>query len=128
MTKAEINAELITLYQEMYALTNPLCKQCRAPQSCCSPEYCEEAILWAKEKWGEDISTQAIPGNAIPFLDQKTGCRLPPHLRPTCTYHHCDINSLGFFKNDHDLITTHRYFDLRTKIDNLEYKKEYGPQ
>lgn len=117
--------QLKILYKELYDLTNPLCKKCRAPQSCCSREYCDLVMIRVEELWQEDFSDvgkQYIFNQNIPFM-REDGCILPPHLRPMCTLHHCDINSVGFFnpKLDSDSeIKTKKYFELREKIDELE--------
>lgn len=115
-TKEQIKTKLIKLYQEMYELTNPECRKCRAPLSCCSSEYCELAKEMAEEVWNVEL----IPFNKdakLPFMSP-TGCIVAPHLRPNCTLHHCAINSVGFFPIQPEL--TEKYFALREQIDMLE--------
>lgn len=101
------------LFQELADLTNPLCGQCRAPYSCCSPEYCWMAIETAKES-GETLTP--IPGARVPLLG-KNGCIAPPWFRPLCTFHLCSINSLGFIPGKPEL--TEQYFKIREEIDIL---------
>lgn len=112
-----IKDKLISLYKEMYDLTLPECKSCRVPLSCCSPEYCEMAKGIAKNVWGVELQSTDHP--KLPFMSP-TGCIVPPHLRPNCTMHTCDINSLGFKKNNP--VWTDRYFALREQIEQLEWK------
>jgi hypothetical protein len=113
---------LVSLYSKMSVLTSPECaKACRSPHSCCSPEYCELAIQWAKEKWGIDlerVNGRSIRGECLPLLGA-SGCTCAPHLRPICTIHTCQINSLGFKPGDEKW--TKKYFDLRENIEALEW-------
>jgi hypothetical protein len=44
----------------------------------------------------------------------KDGCVCPPHLRPLCTLHVCNINSFGFDPQDPEF--NDKYFALRDKI------------
>lgn len=131
MTPAEIKLKLIDLYNEMYRLTNPKCGQCRVPFSCCSAEYCEMAQDYAKAVYDIDISYLRNKDSKIPFLhpckrgDQELGCAVPPHLRPNCTLHHCSINSIGCFKEPGD---TDKYFEIRNKIEDLEFKLTFEPE
>lgn len=59
----------------------------------------------------------------LPFMGSD-GCIVAPHLRPICTVHTCDINSLGFKKGDPDW--TKRYFALRAKLERREAKISIG--
>lgn len=113
--------KLIALYQQMYEMTEPECRlSCRCPQSCCSPEYCEITIEYAKERWGVDLTRGTHP--KLPLMGE-IGCLAAPHLRPICTLHTCDINSLGFKKGVGKEAGnwTKRYFKLRSKIEELEW-------
>jgi len=97
------------------------------PLSCCSPEYCQMAIVHAKEQWGFDlvayvkdqwgVDVRDIEPAKLPFMSDK-GCVVPPHLRPNCTLHACCINSLGFKQGDTKW--TDRYFAIREEIETLE--------
>lgn len=54
------------------------------------------------------------------------GCIAPPHLRPLCTLHTCDMSGLGFKRDDPLGEWTDKYFELRNEIDEFEiqiYKK-----
>lgn len=109
--------KLKKLYKEMAELTLPECKKCRVPLSCCSPEYCRMAMDHAKEVWGVKLTPTGHP--KLPLMGAE-GCVAEPHLRPNCTMHTCDINSLGCKKGDLDW--TERYFALREEIENLEFE------
>jgi len=109
---------LIVLYRQMYGMTEPECRcTCRCPQSCCSPEYCEDTIRHAKEHWGTTLTPTTH--ERLPLMGDK-GCIAEPHLRPFCTMHTCDVNSVGFKPGDPDW--TARYFKLREQIEMLEWE------
>jgi hypothetical protein len=110
----EREEQLIYLYDEVYKLTLPECRQCRKPLSCCSAEYCELAIDYAKDVWGVILAPTDHPN--LPGMGV-SGCVIPPHLRPMCTFHVCSISSLGTMK---DATKNEKYFELRSKIDVLE--------
>jgi hypothetical protein len=115
MSKEE---QLIELMQQMADLTLPECKHtCALPLSCCSPEYCRMAIQYARDQWG--IELQPTDHDRLPLMGAK-GCVAAPHLRPLCTLHTCQINSLGCKPNDPQW--TSRYFDLRDQIEELMYE------
>ena len=111
---------IITLFQEMYELTHPECCKCRIPYSCCSPEYCEMAIEYAKEDW--DIVLERTGHPNLPLMGPN-GCVAAPHLRPLCTFHTCGINSLGTSGNQE---WDQKYFDLRERIDDLMWEVKNG--
>ena len=100
----------------MSEMTLPKCQGCPVPLSCCDPMYCSIAEEYSKGKGYEVPSHTGHP--KLPFMGA-TGCILPPHMRPLCTLHTCRINGLGYEPNDPEW--TDKYFDLRTKIENLEY-------
>ena len=105
------NPKLIPLMQQMADLTLLECRRCRVPLSCCSPEYCEMAIQYAKEEWG--IKLEPTGHERLPLMGPM-GCIAAPHLRPLCTLHTCRINGVG---TSGDLEWDRRYFKLREKID-----------
>ena len=110
------SAKLIVLYQQMADLTAPECATvCRAPRSCCSPEYCAMAIDYAKRVW--DTVLTPIQNQRLPLMGP-SGCTAEPHLRPLCTIHTCAINGFGFKPNDQ--AWTKAYFKLRNKIERLD--------
>ena len=109
---------LIKLYQQLAGLTNAECRKCPAPLSCCDADYCDMAIAYAKDSWGVDIV--ATDHFKFPCMGSD-GCTVAPHLRPLCTFHACEISSLGFKKNDPEW--TKKYWELRNEIDTLEYKR-----
>lgn len=124
-TQAEkINNQLIDLYAQIAAHTQPECKfTCRAPMTCCGKEYCLMAKEHAKDLWLVDLeySEEYKRGETnLPFMG-KNGCIVAPHLRFLCALHTCEINSWGFKKGDETW--TARYFELRTSIEMLEMEK-----
>jgi len=76
------------------------------------------AMEMAKERGVELTPT----GHSKLLFMSGTGCVVPPHLRPLCTLHTCDINSWGFKPNDTDGEWTKKYFDIRNKIEDEEWK------
>jgi len=118
---------LVKLWQQMYELTEPECATaCRLPRTCCSPEYCTMAMQIAKEDWGIDLSDQVQDHPTLPFMGSN-GCVLPPHLRPLCTLHTCDINGMGFKRNPKtDPEWDEKYWKLREEIEELEFKCRSG--
>jgi len=102
--------ETISLFQQLADLTAPKCRECRAPMSCCSSEYCEMALILAKE-----AETPLEPtGHPRLKLMGPNGCVAPPHLRPLCTFHLCSINNNGY---DKDAEFTKQYFELRKQAE-----------
>lgn len=114
---------LIYLYAEMSKLTAPECAHtCRAPFSCCAPLYCEQTMEWAKKHWDvtlEPVNGVNVRGETLPLLGPN-GCIAAPHLRPICTVHTCQINSIGCKPGD--LAWTKRYFELREELEELEFE------
>lgn len=117
--------KLIELYREMYDHTKqkchpPRCKIYNSPIRCCSPEYCDLTIQYAKDIWNIDLE---VTGHEYLPLMGPDGCIVEPHLRPICTVHDCLINSLGFDPEDGKW--TKKYFRLRRQIDKLECSLHY---
>jgi hypothetical protein len=111
--------KLVRLYKDMYELTKNECAHtCRAPHSCCDSMYCEMTSEWTKEKTGAEWPKTNHP--ALPYMGP-TGCVVPPHLRPICTVHTCEINGVGVKKGDPKW--TEAYFKLRGEIEEEEYKR-----
>jgi hypothetical protein len=114
--------QLVILYQKLADLTAPECGQCRTPYSCCSLEYCEAAETYAAEEFDIALTLETTPNpKGLLFLGEK-GCTVPPYLRPTCTMHTCDINSLGFKRNDP--AWTKNYLKLRESIEAAQWDFE----
>jgi hypothetical protein len=113
--------KLVVLFQKMADLTAPECAStCRAPHSCCDEMYCQLTKDYAMERYGIVLRPEEpCEGNPhhLPFIGPK-GCVVAPYLRPLCTLHTCQINSLGFKAGDEKW--TRKYFKLRTEIDQLE--------
>lgn len=124
MTKEQVRDRIIAAYQELADFTGPVCgRTCsRFPSQgkyrCCSPEYCEYAAQYAKEDWQIELKPTGNPD--LLFMGEN-GCTVPPHLRPMCTAHVCDINGIGFLRAD-PIKWTKEYFRLRAKVEKLEYK------
>lgn len=108
--------ELLQLYKKIEELTAPICANgiglChqfhRFPQRCCHTKYCEAARKFAKEKYNIKLENTGHP--FIPFMG-KSGCVVPPHLRPQCALHACEIN-WGNVSEE----MRNRYFPLRQQI------------
>jgi len=112
--------KLIQLWQEMSQHTLSECTHtCRLPLSCCSPEYCLMAKDYAKEEWG--ISLSSTGNEQLPFMGED-GCVVPPHLRPLCTLHTCQIHAIGIKPGDPQW--TQKYFCLRDEIEEMCYLRE----
>lgn len=106
----------------MADLTLSECKSCQHPYSCCSPEYCEFSIGFAHDR-GVELQRTGHP--RLPMMGP-AGCVVPPHLRPMCTMHTCDVNAVGFKKPGNNPIEaeawTKAYFDMRSEIEIEELK------
>jgi hypothetical protein len=72
------------------------------------------------ERWNIDLSNLQTEHPSLPFMGTN-GCVVPPHLRPVCTIHTCDIGSIGSKRDDDSESTwTNRYFELRDAINDIE--------
>lgn len=100
--------------QELADLTRPKCMECRTAKAtrCCAAEHCVVTAMFMVDyaqhpAFRDEIAplmahyreVDRSDVNVIPFMGEK-GCIVPPHLRPNCTAHQCDMNSIGFFKGD----------------------------
>ena len=120
MRKQWVKRKLIEAYACIAQISKEHgCMKCRVPMSCCSAEYCFIAKQYAKESWG--IELQPITSGPLPFISEGNGCIVPAHLRPICSLHACQINSVGFFPNDKQ--ATESYFILRNEIEKLEAER-----
>lgn len=118
MSEKIADNQLATLFQQMYEMTNPECRECRIPLSCCDAMYCDCAEEYARDEWGVDLTPLKTDHPKLPFMGPN-GCTVPAHLRPICTLHVCSINNIGIKPGDPEW--TDKYFELREKIDELEY-------
>jgi hypothetical protein len=113
---------LIAAYKQMSELTAPLCGKCprmqQAVNRCCDKRYCEMAIQIAKKDWGVTLKPT---GHSIIPLMGPDGCTAEPHFRPLCTLHNCQINAFGYTLNSK---WDKKYFDLRSKINTLQFRLE----
>lgn len=103
----------IESFEKMYLHTKDSCKECKFAYSCCDATYCEMAKEIAK-RWGVTLQETGHP--KLPFLGEQ-GCIVPPHLRPLCTLHDCDINSKGFKPLKFEW--TEKYFKLRDACEEV---------
>lgn len=111
------NGKLKVLMQEMADLTLPECTNtCMMPLSCCDSLYCDITEAYAKQVY--DITLSPTDHPKLKFMGTN-GCTVEPYLRPMCTLHTCEINSLGFKRNDPEQKWTNEYFELREKVDEL---------
>lgn len=120
--------KLIQLYKTMAEFTLIECKSCRVPLSCCSPEYCEFTMHLAKQR-GVVLETTGHP--RLPMMGPD-GCIAPPHLRPMCSVHTCDIMSMGYRRQRNGDepgeadAWSRKYFDLRSQIEQEESQLHTG--
>lgn len=119
MNKIERLAEL---YQQMADFTKPKCGNgCGSRMGkvghCCEEFYCAVAMQAAKEDWGLELQPTGHATLPMMALDG-TGCIAPPHVRPMCTLHVCQINSLGVLRDD--VPWTKEYFKLRDALNEQE--------
>lgn len=99
------------LYQEMADLTLQKCsKECRVPLSCCSQEYCEFTLEYAKEKWNIELKETGHP--KLPLMGPN-GCTAAPHLRPLCAVHVCEQHLCNSQFNK-------KYFKLRDELNQID--------
>jgi len=107
-----MNPKLIELFQKMYEHTEPECRlNCRCPQSCCSPEYCDMADQYMREN---KVLCEYTTHPRLKYMGP-TGCIVPPHFRPLCTLHVCSINAWGEKLGDADW--TNKYYTIRQDIE-----------
>lgn len=113
--------DLIDAYREMYEHTNPECGKCAIPHSCCDPVACDSAMYRAQAEWGVELKPTGFHPK-LPLMGPE-GCIAEPHFRPLCTVHQCEIGSRGYHKDDE---WTKRYFEIRERLDTLEYERAQG--
>lgn len=101
-------------FVRMANLTRPVCAmECRSPQSCCTPDACENTRTYAAS---QGVTLQNTGHPRLPFMGE-TGCSVSPELRPICTVHVCCINDLGFRPGKEEW--TEEYFELREEINQI---------
>ena len=117
-----IDDKIIEKYQEMSDLTWPKCRDCPSKLGafgCCNRTACEITLSWARERWGVDLRDKFKDKQKIPFQGKNGHCMIEPHLRPHCTVYTCKIHAFGA---DPDTDWTKKYWKLRNKIDDLEWR------
>ena len=102
--------DLITSFKEVADMTAPKCASCRAPFACCSKEQCEDTKNFAETYF--DVVLEET-GGKLPFLGDK-GCVVPPHFRPLCSVHVCEMHF-----SDPDW--TDKYMAAREKAEEALY-------
>lgn len=105
-------------FEAIYQHTKDSCAKCRIPYSCCSKEYCEMALDYAAQRGVELVVTGH---ERLPLMGEE-GCTAPPHLRPLCSIHTCDIACNGTSGNKQ---WDRRYFKLRAACDEA-LAQHYG--
>jgi len=113
----EISEELVASFKDLADLTAPKCAGCRVPFGCCSKEQCEDTKAFAQEQFGVTLEET---GGALPFLGDH-GCVVPPHLRPLCSVHVCEMH-LG------DEAFSEIYFEARERADTALWGELMGPE
>jgi len=111
--------ELVSMYAELASIT---AKACAARNGCLNDGKrgmcCEEEIcLMVRSRaadWGVEL-------DGDPPYNSDGPCRVPPHLRPICSVHQCEIASIGVFRNlsEED---QRRYWGLREETDLIEFE------
>jgi hypothetical protein len=115
------NPRLVQLYQEMSDHTKGKCgATCGMlpdlrPHRCCERTFCAAAREYARTEYGIDLVPTGHP--TIPYMGPN-GCTVAPHLRPICTLHTCEINSVGCTK---DPQWDEKYFELFDDINLTEF-------
>src|SRR5262249_31488081 len=96
MKKSELRTALRRSYQEMSELTKLRCGGSDCPTRstdtfrCCDRTYCEMTIDYADKNWGVELPRT---GHKLPLMSP-SGCTALPHLRPWCTLHQCQIQTV----------------------------------
>jgi hypothetical protein len=109
-TDAEMN-----LWEEMAQLTHEKCIQkCHNIGACCNAITCGFVIDYAVSL---GIVLAPTKNKNVPLLDENNRCIAPPHLRPLCSIHQCDISSVGTCVEDPSW--TKKYFKIREKLDDF---------
>lgn len=110
--------KLKKLYEEIAELTKPKCSgSCNVPQSCCSPEYCEMAIIIAEKEYG--IKLEKTSHERLPLMGLG-GCIAEPYLRPLCSLHICEGT---LYRSGSAFL--HKYFSIREDINEEEFVVKY---
>lgn len=102
-------------FQQMADFTLGVCAtSCKKIGSCCSIEYCEQAMETGKE---QGVNYEPTGNKKLPMLDTTTNtCIVAPHHRPLCTLHQCDIEAFGFIRNDQKATMT--YYRMRESLNH----------
>lgn len=105
--------KFIRLMQEMADHTAPECaKTCRIPHSCCDAMYCDIAEEWSRMN---GVTLEPLTHHPTLKFMGPNGCTVPPHLRPHCTLHTCEIGAWAIKRGDPEW--TQKYYALREQIE-----------
>ena len=126
MKTKEIENELRSLYDQMQVMTYEECQKCPIPFACCFPRYCRSAQEFAKQHRNmlyEETDDYKSSRTFLPMIkinknSEEHRCQVSSWCRPTCTFHTCEISSLGYKRNDPEW--TQKYHELKRKIIDLE--------
>ena len=118
--------KLVQLFQQMADMTAPECAgvgvgSCKIPHSCCDEMACTMTKMYAADQGITDLPEYTPLNYKGAFYLTERGCTVAPHLRPHCTLHTCQINSMGCKPGDPQW--TKAYFKLRGQIDRQEWKE-----
>lgn len=94
ITEADIQ-RCMAAATELHAVTREECDtQCRSlsPYKCCSPEYCDMVLVYAKH-----LGIEPPPETGHPTLKfmGADGCVAPLWMRGPCTAHACALGTYG---------------------------------
>ena len=107
---------LVRKYAEIAELTRQACMtDCPQPGACCTPKGCAAAEARAAQL-GLRLQAQRHP--RLKFMG-RTGCVVPPYLRPLCAVQVCEMPRLR------ESTVSRTYFALREELRALE--ERLGP-
>jgi hypothetical protein len=119
MNKTELRLAISRGYRELSELTRAKCGGSHCPDMshkayrCCDQMHCRMTIEHAAKEWGIRLPTT---GHQFPLMGP-AGCTAPPHLRPWCTLHQCQIQASGKTK---DRDWDKKYFRLKNRLIQME--------
>lgn len=125
--------DLPILYQKIAGITGSLCasgkdecaKFSDRKYRCCDHKYCEEAVRFAREKYGVELQRTNNPD--LPFMGDN-GCTVAPHLRPICAMHVCTWSWAPKSHIEHDEQKSREYMELYYRIKDEEQKQGKEPE
>lgn len=109
----DVDGPEVDVFRQMAEHTVSECAECRVPYACCGSTYCEIAIEYSRTRYGVEL--RPTGHSSLPLMGAE-GCTAPPHMRPICTVHTCDVACFG--EKLGDSVWNERYFQLRDEIDD----------